>query len=352
MKLSDLAHELGVSTATISNALNGKGRMTAQLRQQICKSAKALGYVHTPRISSKARELMVISEANEVSFSCEMASGITHAAWQKNAACALYDLGILQAGLGREATPAQLRPLVEQCIRQHPLPPSCIIYISQYPRSLPGLLEGLSCPSVEVYCYDSGAKVSVNYDDQQGAYQAVSHLIESGRHTIAMISGPVTSHSASERMVGYQRALIAHGLPFHPKYVWIGEWDAATGRSLTHDLLNLDDRPDAIFAQSDTLACGALLAVHQAGLRVPEDIAIVSFDNTVLAQHAFPALTSVDPPFREMGKAAFAQADRLIEGIPPIASEIRIPCSLRVRESSSLFRPQPTMANEPCAKDE
>lgn len=115
---------------------------------------------------------------------------------------------------------------------------------------------------MEVCCYGTGAQASVNYDDQQGAYLAVSHLIDNGRRRIATLSGPVDSHSVSDRMIGYQRALINHGLAFHPKMVWIGDGEAESARALTRDLLMATNRPDAIFAQNDTMACGAIQAAQ------------------------------------------------------------------------------------------
>lgn len=334
IKLSDIARELGVSTATISNALTGKGRMKEETRQHIREAAKEMGYVIPHSARGKGKNILVITEANNITFSSEIASGLSAAARRANISCSLCDLTITLRGPGRDATPEQLRPLIDHAIALQEVEPGCVIYISQYPRSLPGLLENIECPAVEVFCQDTGAQCSVNYDDQQGVYQAVSHLIETGRRNIAMISGPVDNHFVNERMIGYQRALIDHGLSVHPKLMWIGDWEVVSGRELTHNLLLATNRPDAIFAQNDTMACGALQAIQEMGLRVPEDVAVVGFDNTVFCNWMQPTITSVAPPFFRMGEAAFEQAHALLCNDMPDKPSQRIPCSLCIRKST------------------
>ncbi len=334
IKLSDIAKELGVSTATISNAMTGKGRMKEETRQHIRETAFAMGYVPSPISPRHGKGILAIVEANSITFSSEIVSGLCAAASRVNVPCSICDLTITLCGPGREATPDQLRPLIDHTLSQQEVQPGCVVYISQYPRQLPGLLEGLGFPAVEVFCHGTGAQASVNYDDQQGAYQAVTHLIENGRRSIAMISGPVDSHPVSERIIGYQRALIDHGLPFHPRLMWIGNWEIESGRELTRNLLLATNRPDAIFAQNDTMACGALQAVQEMGLRVPEDVAVVGFDNTVFCNWMQPTLTSVSPPFFQMGEAAFEQAHALLCGGVPEKPLMRIPCRLCIRQST------------------
>lgn len=332
IKLSDIAMELGLSTATVSNALTGKGRMKDETRQIIRQKALAMGY--EPPQSSRNKKILIISESNRVSFCSDIACGASLSALQDNVACSICELAIGMQNLGRDATSKQLRPLVDNVLAHQDTMPDCVIYISQYPRSLPGLLKHIECPAVEVFCHNTGAQASVNYDDQQGAYQAVSHLIEIGRSRIAMISGPVDSQPVSERMIGYQRALIDHGLVFHPKLVWIGDWEIQSGRELTRNLLLSSERPDAIFTQNDTMACGALQAAQEMGLRVPEDVAIVGFDNVLFCTWTIPTLSSVQPPFVEMGTAAYTLASQLMAGKEPVPAQLKLPCTLIHRQST------------------
>ena len=334
VRLSDIAAELGVSTATVSNALTGKGRMKEETRRQIYEAALSMGYELPSPPLSRNDQIIAITEAAEVAFTAEILSGLSAAAREAETACAVYDLSIFQAGLGLEAKPAQLRPMIERCLAHHPVPPSCVVYIAQYPRPLPGLLAGLNVPCVEVYCCDTGAQATVLYDDQQGAYLAVSRLIAGGRKSIAMLSGPVDSSSVSERMVGYQRALLDHGLAFHPRLFWLGDWSAESGRALSRSLLSGTNRPDAIFAQNDMMAFGALRAAQDLHLCVPEDVAVIGFDNDDFCRCSFPSLTSVNPPLQEMGRKAFALAQRLAVGQTPEETVYRLPCALVTRDST------------------
>ena len=334
-KLSDIAAALNVSTATISNALTGKGRMKEDTRRRIRETAQAMGYELPRPAKEKGQGVIVITEALEVEFCSQILCGLSKASRERGLSCAIYDLSILRSGPGRDAAVEQLRPMVEECIRRHPEEPACVIYLSQYPRPLPELLNGLGCPTVGVFCYDTGADVSITYDDQQGAYLAVERLISDGRKAIAMLSGPVDSRSVNERMIGYQRALIDHGLPYHPRLVWIGNWEVGSGRSLTAGLLEASSRPDAIFAQNDTMAFGAIQAIQEAGLRVPEDIAVIGFDNTFFCDCTLPTLTSVAPPFLAMGEAALKAALALQKQEPVDPNIICIPCTLALRGSTN-----------------
>ena len=331
IKMSDIAQTLGVSAATVSNALSGKGRMKEETRRQIQEAAQAMGYVMPQPARSCGPQIIVIAEANEISFTTFIVTGITAAAREAGMNCAIYNLDIVVNGPGRDATVEYLRPRVEECLAQHPAQPAALIYLSQYPRPLPGLLADLSCPAVAVMCGETGAQLTVNYDDQQGAYLAVTHLIATGCQKIAMLSGPVDNHAVSERMIGYQRALIAGGLAFHPKRMWIGNWEVSSGYTLAQGLIASEDRPDAIFAQNDSMAVGALQAAQEMGLRVPEQMSIVGFDDTMFATWTRPMLTSVAPPFDEMGRAAFAGAHRLAAGKTIEQDNLRLPCTLSLR---------------------
>lgn len=331
IRLSDIASRLNISTATVSNALTGKGRMSDETRRHILATAEEMGYEIKKPSRNDGGRIVVVTEAVEVSFCGEIIRGFTAAANEAGCFCPIYNLDSLKGGLGRDAVASQLRPLLDDRIACMPEVPGCLIYVSQYPRELPGLLDGYSFPSVGVFCHNAGARVSVNYDDQQGAYLAVSHLIRSGRKNIAMISGPVDSRSVSNRMIGYQKALIDHGMTYHPKLVWIGDWEAESGRQLAKSLLDSGTRPDAIFAQNDAMSIGVIQAALEAGVRIPEELSVLGFDNSVLADISYPRLTSVAPPFHEIGKAAYEAAAMLAAGKHPSEAEILLPCTLALR---------------------
>ena len=126
-------------------------------------------------------------------------------------------------------------------------------------------------------------------DNQLGGYFATRHLLDLGHRRIACITGPSSSITPSaDRMPGYRQALEDMGIPFHEELVCLGDFHARTGMEITEQLLKLPSPPTAIFACNDLMALGALRAVNKAGLRVPEDLSIVGFDNIDLTNYTNP----------------------------------------------------------------
>ena len=186
-------------------------------------------------------------------------------------------------------------------------------------------------PVVAIQLLGSGADVYINYDNQQAAYDAVSHLAQTGKQHIATLSGDVDTYSSSDRMIGYQRALLDSSLPYHPKLIWIGDWSVQSGYQLTKDLLEMSETPDAIFAQNDGMAEGALKALHEHGLRIPEDVALIGFDNNEFAVRSSPKLSSIRAPRFEMGVAACQKMCELLS--KKKVENALLPCKLILRES-------------------
>jgi LacI family transcriptional regulator len=141
-------------------------------------------------------------------------------------------------------------------------------------------------------------------DNRQGGYLATRHLIDLGHSRIACLAGPSNVTPSSERVTGYLQALREAGLAPDEKLIVSGNFRAESGFQIIQDLLRLPEPPTAVFASNDLMAIGAMRAAAQNGLRVPEDISIVGFDDIELASYVIPALTTVRQPKSEMGKAA------------------------------------------------
>jgi LacI family transcriptional regulator len=172
----------------------------------------------------------------------------------------------------------------------------------RFPLILHGHMNGHSMPSVDV-------------DNRAGAYQAVSHLISHGHEQIAFISNaPLTYSGTQERFSGYRLALAEHGLNESPDLIRIAEFLPETGRAAMEELLALPERPTAVFAASDVVALGAMSAAHSAGCLIPDDIAVVGFDDIFLAAHTYPPLTTVRVPVYGLGWTAAEILIALIEG--------------------------------------
>ena len=328
--LKDISKRLGISEATVSNALSGKGRMKVETRERIIQEANRAGYAIHHTIKNMVKKVIVVAEEFD-SNNDPFLVGIYRATQEAGVVWPVYGLDIWGKGLMRTAGAKEIRPLLNRLLDQLSFCPSGIVYISQYPRKIPGLFTGLNIPTVAIQLLQSDADVYINFDNQQGAYDAVRYLAQAGKTRIATLSGAIDSYSASERMIGYQRALLDSSLLYHPKLIWIGDWSMQSGYELTRNLLDMSEPPDAIFAQNDSMALGALQVLHEKGIRIPQDTAVVGVDDTPFAAHSNPMLSSVCIPRVQMGEAAYVKMCELLS--KKKTEDVVLPCQLIIRES-------------------
>lgn len=189
------------------------------------------------------------------------------------------------------------------------------------------LVDPLSEPAIEI--------PSIGVTNWKGGRTAVEHLLGLGHRRIGMLAGRPHSVAGSARLHGYRAALQEAGVPIDPVLIKPSDFDFAEAVVATAELLALPEPPTAIFAASDVQALGALDAAHRAGRRVPEDLSVVSFDDTAVASMASPPLTVVRQPFEEMGRAAVRTVVDLADGKVAATPRIELTTTLVVRESTS-----------------
>jgi DNA-binding LacI/PurR family transcriptional regulator len=211
-----------------------------------------------------------------------------------------------------------------------------VILLSGYrvrERSAPALpLSGLPVIYLYQYTRDLDAPC-VLPDDVGGGRLGTQHLIDTGHRRIGFINGPAHYEATHLRHQGYKAALEAANLPYDPALVRVGKWHEQSGYRLTHELMGLPHGPDALFCASDSLAVGALDALHELGLNVPQDVAVVGFDNRHFSQYQRPPLTTVALPLVHMGRLA---GELLLSAILDNQSANMIhyvPCELVQRQS-------------------
>lgn len=141
-------------------------------------------------------------------------------------------------------------------------------------------------------------------DDYDGAFQAVEHLIQTGSRRIAHIAGPEGLQNSRNRLNGYRDALKKYGLPVEEQLIVYSDFTIDSGKACAKALLEMAERPDAIFSVNDAAAYGAMYAIKAKGLKIPDDVAIVGFTNEPLTELVEPALTTVAQPVYELGKVA------------------------------------------------
>lgn len=178
--------------------------------------------------------------------------------------------------------------------------------------------------------------VSVGIDNEGAAHAAVRHLIDEGHRRIAHLAGPDNTGLTALRQRGYARALAEAGLVAEAALILPGDFTLASGRAAFARFATLDPRPTAIFCANDETAMGFVAAAHRVGVRVPEDVSVVGFDDIHFAQGFIPALTTVRQPRAEMGAAAMRLLLDILAGGAP--ASVRLPWEMVVRESTCSAR--------------
>lgn len=200
--------------------------------------------------------------------------------------------------------------LPETALKQRPLPP--VVHVDK--------------PEVKGY--------AILLDGEQAGFLATQHLLEHGHRRIAIVSGPLQWPNVHECYAGYERALRAAGHEVEPGLVVeVPAFTVEAGRQAMQRLLELPDRPAAIFGSADVLAIGAMRAVEERGQRVPEDVAVVGYNDIDLAALVKPALTTVAAPGYEMGVAAMTMLLDLLQARPVKKRRVTLPTRLIVRQS-------------------
>lgn len=175
--------------------------------------------------------------------------------------------------------------------------------------------------------------ISVDVENREGARMAVAHLIGLGHTRIASITGPLQMTAGLDRRDGYKQALLEAGIPIVPELIVESDFTQEGGYQAMQRLLGLAPRPGAVFVASDPMAIGALRAIHEAGLEIPEDIALVGFDDLPSAAFSNPPLTTVRQPIAEMGLTAGRLLLDRLDRQDFTPAQVRLPTSLVVRGS-------------------
>ena len=196
-------------------------------------------------------------------------------------------------------------------------------------RLVPAGVPTVACGRVLGY---EGLLSSVAADDRAGARTAVAHLLAAGCRRIATITGPLDTSGGVDRLDGYRDALTAAGVPFDPALVAHGDWTRGRADTAMRELLAVAPDLDAVFAASDLMASAALTVLREAGRSVPDDVALVGFDDSGLAETLDPPLTTVRQPLERISEEMVRLLTEGVAGRDPLT--VTVPTSLVVRASS------------------
>jgi LacI family transcriptional regulator len=327
--IKEVAQRAGVSPGTVSNVLNRPERVAAATRSRVEQAIRELGFVRNGSAStlragqSRAVGLVVLDVGNP--FFVEVARGVDDVVSARDHAVILCN-----SGESPEKESRNLRVLAEQRVRG--------VLITPAADDTSGLLR-LRDRGVAVVLVDhpaSGDVCSVAVDDVAGGEIAVRHLIEGGARRLAFVSGPRAIRQCSDRRRGALRALESAGLPADSLTdIVVPEMNAHGGQAAGRTLLS-DELPDAVFCANDLLALGVLRVLSQAGVRVPQDVALIGYDDIEFSSAAAVPLSSVRQPTYQLGKIATELLlDECDDPEGHAHQQIMFQPELVVRESSS-----------------
>ncbi len=325
----DVASHAGVSQATVSLVLNGSPgvKLADSTRQRVKEAAEELGYTlprRSPRKNSDTQPAIVFM-VDELASDPWMAMAFDGA--QKKATEFGYNtfLAVTSDDAENEAA------VIDQF---HGKDLAGVIYGTILTRRVEPSKPILKHRTVLLNCYDKDRKFhSVIPGDLLGGRTATQHLIEAGKRRIGFINGQQGIDASRDRLKGYRQALSSNDIPFDPALVKSGNWEPSSGYECTKELLQLQERPDAIFCGNDLMAYGCYDALREAGLRVPQDIAVIGFDDREIAKNTHPPLTTLILPHFEMGEIAAECLIEMVRGHNTKPFQTKIECSLVLRES-------------------
>lgn len=326
--IRDVAQLADVSIATVSKVLNGASYVSEETRQRVLDAIEKLNFrpntIARSLKNSRTLTIGLITDDLEGVFTMSMMRGVEEVVSAQGFSVFLCNS---YGDMRREKE--HLDVLVAKQVEG-------IILLSGYrvrERGAPALGLG-TLPVVYLYQYTRDIDAAcVLPDDLGGGQIGTEQLIRGGRRRIALINGPAHYEATHLRHRGYRAALDAAGLPYDPALVLVGKWHERSGYEMAHDLMRLPQPPDAIFCASDSLAVGALDALHELGLHVPGDVALVGFDNRHFSQYQRVPLTTVALPLVEMGRLAGSMLLASILKNEHAYGIHYVPCELVVRQS-------------------
>ena len=301
--IRDVAREAGVSPATVSRVFNRRDLVNAETREHVMSVAQRLQYV--PNASARSlsirhsRVLGLILPLPYSEFFAELVHGTDEAAFDAG-----YNLRIATSHNDVDATLAGIHMMRGHVDAFLIVSPNIELHL---------LNDAIPPETPAVFLHSPGPRpehFSVGIDNQQGAYEAVRHLLDLGHRRIAVIKGPEVNLEVQARIAGYVQALAEYGVAPDPDLLFEGAFTHESGVAATKAVLELIPRPSAIFALNDHMAIAAIRTLIAAGLSVPDDVAVMGFDNIPSGRFMPTPLSTVNVPGREMGR----QAVRLVLG--------------------------------------
>ncbi|MEU9353138.1 LacI family DNA-binding transcriptional regulator [Streptomyces griseoloalbus] len=329
--LAVVAREAGVSVPTASKVVNGREDVAPETRRRVTEALDRLGYVRRPRFDGarppRLVDLVVHSLEDSVS------GAVLHGAEE-----AAHDAGlevVVSAALTRSRSERPEHGWLDRLVLRgsagilfHRAEPSGPQYAWLEQHRVPfALIDPVHEPPPGV--------VSVGGANWQGGVTATEHLISLGHERIAVIAGHRRTMSCGAHLAGYRSALASAGVRHRPEYIRHADADEVAARRRMRELLDLPEPPTAVFVCSDRMVSGVYEALAERGLRIPDDMSVVGFDDLPEARWLTPALTTVRQPLSEMAATALRLLLRMMDGPRPESTRVELSTRLVERASTA-----------------
>lgn len=325
----DVARLAGVSKTTVSRVINNYPHISPDKKEQVLKAMEQLGFTPNPsarRLRGQIATTIAVVVPKIVNpFFSYLVDAIEQVGYRKG-----YQTLICQTNEDKEKELSYLNLLKTKQA-------DGIIMASienDWEDIKPYIEYG---PIVLCNEYINRADVPmIRVDQYQGTYIGVKHLIERGHRKIAYCTGGLFTDFGKDRdrNLGYQKALAEAGIPVNPNWILVDKHTIEDGKQTMQQLLEMKDRPTAVFTGSDEIAGGLMLAAKKAGLSIPRDLAVIGFDDQPIAEVLDPGLTTIRQPIEQMGKKAGEVLLDILNQTGPGAAVYELPVELIVRQST------------------
>jgi len=308
--MRDIARITGVSPKTVSRVVNNQGEISEVTRKRVQEAIETLGY--SPNITARSlvqgrsNTIAVVAWGIEYYGPSRVVVGIERQADE-------YGYSLLLTLLRAKETDQKIRDTLKDLAARRV--DGIVFAIPEFNDNRSWINEEVlnRLPPIVFLNMESRSGINiVSVDNKAGARLAVTHLLEQGRKKIATICGPLRWWEARQRLAGWKEVLDQAGFFTSGDVIAEGDWSAESGERAMRQLLESAPNIDAVFAANDQMALGALGVLHQRGIDVPDDIAVVGFDNVPDSAYFYPPLSTVDQPLLELGKVGVQKLNQMI----------------------------------------
>lgn len=326
--MKDIARLVGVSTSTVSHVINKSRFVSDEIAERVNNAAQQLNYAPSALARSlkmnrtKTIGMLVTTSTNP--FFGEVVKGVERSCYHQG-----YNLILCNTEGDNQRMKASINTLLQKRVD------GLLLMCSTLEGERLDVFDRY--PDIPIVVMDWGpilfASDKIQDNSLQGGYMAAKHLIECGHKEIGCITGPLIRHQAQMRYEGYKRALAEAGIAMNPDWIVESDFECEGGYQAFEKLYQRGKLPSALFVSNDMMAMGVIQAASQRGLRVPDDLSLIGYDDVHIAKFMTPALTTIHQPKYRLGKAAVDTLLYRLENPDTTAQVVQLEPTLVVRNS-------------------